>query len=162
MTFFCHIKFRCKYISEGYFWPLLLRIQILWVCRGCHLWNRKCSVYPVYPIYKCKRWAMMSIEAMTDLRISFRHQSLGVTCMFFRILYFYFQGYSLCGTVYKKKIQKNRRVLRDSEQQARHWNKKSHGTTHKHHNEIINVVHLTIVTFYDILHLGFRIEKAKS
>lgn len=41
-------------------------------------------------------------------------------------------------------------------------NKKSHGTTHKHHNEIINVVHLTIVTFYDILHLGFRIEKAKS
>lgn len=49
---------------------------------------------------------MMSIEAMTDLKISFRHQSLGVTCMFFRILYLYFQGYSLCGTVYKKKIQK--------------------------------------------------------
>ena len=41
-------------------------------------------------------------------------------------------------------------------------NQKSHGTTHKHRNEIINVAHLTIVTFYDILHLGFRIEKAKS
>lgn len=139
--FFCHIKFRCKYIylSEGYFWPLLLRIQILCVCRGCHLWNMKCSVYPVYPIYKCKRWAMMSIEAMTDLRISFRHQSLGVTCMFFRILYSYIQGYSSCGTVYPKKSKK---IATCSETVSNKHvteikNQKSHGTTHKPHNEII-------------------------
>lgn len=76
----------------------------------------------------------------------------------------YIQGYSLCGTVYQKKSKK---IAACSETVSNKHvteikNQKSHGTTHKHHNEIINVVHLTIVTFYDILHLGFRIEKAKS
>lgn len=55
---------------------------------------------------------MMSIEAMTDLRISFRHQSLGVTCMFFGYYIYTFKDIPYVEQCTKKNPKKSPRAQR--------------------------------------------------